>query len=143
MPSSIDFGHSIEVCGSKEGKHFIAGLSKGGVEKRNSRMVLLELKDHIMVNLAVLDQNIHGFNTINVLQFWRIVGKQILWIGLSGNRGHLFCFETELVELMELAEKGFKLKEVLPLKIHRPDGDEDNFYYSGILGRIISLNISI
>ena len=136
IDSRDEYGDCFAAC--DRGRYLLVNL----VERlsSHSRVLLLEVKGHSLVQLAVVDESPQDYNFKINFEFYQGSGSSMLWVGFGSTSAHIYEADIESGELRELVEKRRNHKESHPLKIERIG---EQFYYTGRKHTIMRLTLKI
>ena len=91
----MEFCLSLAVC---EKKSYILADFFSRTAIKSSRMILFKQEDYSLTQLAVLDelQMTQDAEIHIIFECWGVVGKHVLWVGLSKGEGFAFCMSLTL-----------------------------------------------
>ena len=133
---------SLAVCDKDH--HVLVEIGQFDDPYISPRMILLAIDKNN--NNFTLKASIDCFNQ-NLgqklcMDCYGYAGRDIIWVGFSGNENgvvQMYAYNMEREELKELEEKRVNHQEYYPVKVQRVGGE---FYYTGWSGRVMELRIN-
>ena len=110
--------------------------------RQASKMILFGVKGRLLTKLATLDQKGQLRGIQHAIAFWGLFGKHVLFFGLESptESVHLYVFNPQSGELRELEDKAV---ESLEKEVWRFERLGNKLYYTGSLGKIMELSLTV
>ena len=108
-----------------------------------SRKIVFKVVNDKLVKQVTLDQLALNINREVSHECFGVVGRHIMWVGLSGRKGgkiQVYDFDVEKRELRELKVKREYHMEEEPNRLCRLG---DHFYYTGSQGNVMRLSMGV